>query len=97
VIDSFFGTAREVEGIGPSVQAHQEAGRRRRACAYHDSSAKPRIGSAHAAKIFKQYGEERHYQVVAKTRIASRDIRHWLPHADGIAAKVGIEKIPSTG
>jgi exodeoxyribonuclease V alpha subunit len=95
VIDSFSGRLREVEGIGP-----ERAKRIKEAWGAQKSVRDimiflqgQGIGSSHAAKIFKQYGENA-IEVVRENpyRLAKDITGIGFRTADGIAAKVGIEK-----
>jgi exodeoxyribonuclease V alpha subunit len=95
VIDSFSARLREVEGIGP-----ERAKRIKEAWGAQKSVRDimiflqgQGIGSSHAAKIFKQYGENA-IEVVRENpyRLAKDITGIGFRTADGIAAKVGIEK-----
>jgi exodeoxyribonuclease V alpha subunit len=95
VIDSFSARLREVEGIGP-----ERAKRIKEAWAAQKSVRDIMvflqgygIGSAHAAKIFKQYGENAIVVVRENPYRLAKDITGiGFRTADGIAAKLGIAK-----
>ena len=95
VIDSFSGRLREVEGIGP-----ERAKRIKEAWTAQKSVRDIMIflqghgiGSSHAAKIFKQYGENAIVVVRENPYRLAKDISGiGFRTADGIAAKLGIEK-----
>ena len=95
VIDSFSGRLREVEGIGP------ERAKRIKAAWTAQKSVRDimiflqghGIGSSHAAKIYKQYGENAIVVVRENPYRLAKDISGiGFRTADGIAAKLGIEK-----
>lgn len=93
VIDHFSGKLREVEGIGP-----ERAKRIKEAWAAQKSVRDIMIflqghgiGSAHASKIFKQYGENAIDVVRDNPYRLAKDITGiGFQTADGIAAKIGI-------
>src|SRR5882724_2634528 len=93
VIDSFSARLREVEGIGP-----ERAKRIKEAWTAQKSVRDIMIflqgygiGSAHAAKIFKQYGENAIVVVRENPYRLAKDISGiGFRTADGIAAKLGI-------
>jgi len=95
VIDSFSARLREVEGIGP-----ERAKRIKEAWTAQKSVRDIMIflqghgiGSAHAAKIYKQYGENAIAVVRDNPYRLAKDISGiGFRTADGIAAKLGIEK-----
>lgn len=95
VIDSFSARLREVDGIGP-----ERAKRIKEAWAAQKSVRDIMIflqghgiGSAHAAKIFKQYGENAIVVVRENPYRLAKDIAGiGFRTADGIAAKLGIER-----
>ena len=93
VIDQFSGKLREVEGIGP------ERARRIKEAWTAQKSVRDimiflqghGIGSAHAAKIFKQYGENAIAVVRENPYQLAKDIAGiGFRTADGIAAKLGV-------
>ncbi len=93
IIDQFSGKLREVEGIGP------ERARRIKEAWTQQKSIRDimiflqghGIGSAHAAKIFKQYGERAIAVVRENPYRLAKDIPGiGFRTADGIAAKLGI-------
>jgi len=95
VIDSFSARLREVDGIGP-----ERAKRIKEAWTAQKSVRDIMIflqghgiGSAHAAKIYKEYGENAMQVVRDNPYRLARDISGiGFRTADGIAAKLGIEK-----
>jgi len=95
VIDSFSGRLREVDGIGP-----ERAKRIKEAWTAQKSVRDIMIflqghgiGSSHAAKIFKQYGDNAIVVVQENPYRLAKDISGiGFRTADGIAAKLGIEK-----
>jgi exodeoxyribonuclease V alpha subunit len=95
VIDSFSARLREVDGIGP-----ERAKRIKEAWAAQKSVRDIMIflqghgiGSAHAAKIYKQYGENAIAIVRENPYRLAKDIAGiGFRTADGIAAKLGIAK-----
>jgi len=95
VIDSFSARLREVEGIGP-----ERAKRIKEAWTAQKSVRDIMIflqgygiGSSHAAKIFKQYGENSIAVVRENPYRLAKDISGiGFRTADGIAAKLGIER-----
>ncbi|MGD0650131.1 MAG: AAA family ATPase [Verrucomicrobiia bacterium] len=95
IIDQFSARLREVDGIGP------ERARRIKEAWTQQKSVRDimiflqghGIGSAHAAKIFKQYGENAIPQVRENPYRLAKDITGiGFRTADGIAAKLGIAK-----
>jgi exodeoxyribonuclease V alpha subunit len=95
VIDSFSGRLREVEGIGP------ERAKRIKEAWMAQKSVRDimiflqgyGIGSSHAAKIFKQYGENTMAVVQENPYRLAKDISGiGFRTADGIASKMGIER-----
>jgi exodeoxyribonuclease V alpha subunit len=95
IIDQFSARLREVDGIGP-----ERARRIKEAWAAQKSIRDIMIflqgygiGSAHAAKIYKQYGEQAIAVVRENPYRLAKDI-HGIGFrtADGIAAKLGIAK-----
>jgi exodeoxyribonuclease V alpha subunit len=93
VIDQFSAKLRDVEGIGP------ERARRIREAWVQQKSVRDimiflqghGIGSAHAAKIFKQYGENAILVVRENPYRLAKDITGiGFKTADGIASKLGI-------
>jgi exodeoxyribonuclease V alpha subunit len=95
VIDSFSGRLREVEGIGP------ERAKRIKEAWMAQKSVRDimiflqgyGIGSSHAAKIFKQYGENAMVVVRENPYQLAKDISGiGFRTADGIASKMGIER-----
>ena len=95
VIDLFSARLREVDGIGP-----ERAKRIKEAWTAQKSVRDIMIflqghgiGSSHAAKIFKQYGENAIVVVRENPYRLAKDISGiGFRTADGIAAKLGIEK-----
>jgi exodeoxyribonuclease V alpha subunit len=95
VIDSFSARLREVEGIGP-----ERAKRIKEAWAAQKSVRDIMIflqghgiGSSHAAKIYKQYGENAIVTVRENPYRLAKDITGiGFRTADGIASKLGIAK-----
>ena len=95
IIDHFSGKLREVDGIGP-----ERAKRIKEAWTAQKSVRDIMIflqghgiGSAHAAKIFKQYGENAIAVVGENPYRLAKDISGvGFRTADGIAAKLGIAK-----
>jgi exodeoxyribonuclease V alpha subunit len=95
IIDGFSARLREVEGIGP------ERARRIREAWVQQKAVRDimiflqghGIGSAHAAKIYKQYGEVAIVKVRENPYQLAKDIPGiGFKTADGIAAKLGIER-----
>ena len=95
IIDNFSARLREVDGIGP------ERARRIKEAWTAQKSIRDimiflqghGIGSAHAAKIYKQYGEQAISQVRENPYRLAKDIHGiGFKTADGIAAKLGIAK-----
>ena len=95
IIDQFSARLREVDGIGP------ERARRIKEAWGAQKSIRDimiflqghGIGSAHAAKIYKQYGERAIAQVRENPYRLAKDIHGiGFKTADGIAAKLGIAK-----
>ncbi len=95
VIDNFSARLREVEGIGP------ERARRIKEAWAEQKSVRDimvflqghGIGSAHAAKIFKQYGETAIVTVRENPYRLAKDITGiGFKTADGIASKLGIAR-----
>ena len=95
VIDTFSARLREVDGIGP-----ERAKRIKEAWTAQKSVRDIMIflqgygiGSSHAAKIYKQYGENAMSVVQENPYRLAKDISGiGFRTADGIAAKMGIEK-----
>jgi len=95
VIDTFSARLREVDGIGPG-----RARRIKEACTAQKSVRDIMIllqghgiGSSHAAKIYKQYGENAMSVVQGNPYQLARDISGiGFLTADGIAARMGIGK-----
>jgi exodeoxyribonuclease V alpha subunit len=93
VIDHFSGKLRDVEGIGP------ERARRIKEAWTQQKSIRDimvflqghGVGSAHAATIYKQYGEQAIAQVTENPYRLARDIRGiGFKTADSIASRLGI-------
>jgi exodeoxyribonuclease V alpha subunit len=95
VIDQFSGRLREVEGIGPErARRIKEAWTQQRSVREIMIFLQGHgIGSAHAAKIFKQYGDNAIAVVRENPYQLAKDITGiGFRTADGIAAKFGIAR-----
>ena len=95
VIDSFSARLREVDGIGPErARSIKEAWTAQKSVRDIMIFLQGHgIGSAHAAKIYKQYGETAIAVVRENPYRLARDITGiGFRTADGIAAKLGITK-----